>query len=222
MHIPKEDIWYSSKKRMNEDIVALLGGRVAEKLTLNDISTGASNDIERATEIARSMVTQYGMSDVIGPIKYGSSQEVFLGKDFGHTRNYSENVAAQIDSEIKRIVCECFDRCEKILSENIDILNRVAEYLMENEKITGEEFDAIFNNKIDEYKQLVKTRKENEKREEEAAEARRIQQENEAKRPEFSVYADGKDSSESLNQMPADSFSTDTKDNDTDEKKDEQ
>ncbi len=222
MHIPKEDIWYSSKKRMNEDIVALLGGRVAEKLTLNDISTGASNDIERATEIARSMVTQYGMSDVIGPIKYGSSQEVFLGKDFGHTRNYSENVAAQIDSEIKRIVCECFDRCEKILSENIDILNRVAEYLMENEKITGEEFDAIFNNKIDEYKQLVKTRKENEKREEEAAEVRRIQQENEAKRPEFSVYADGKDSSESLNQMPADSFSTDTKDNDTDEKKDEQ
>ena len=90
---------------------------------------------------------------------------------------------------------------------------------MENEKITGEEFDAIFNNKIDEYKQLVKTRKENEKREEEAAEARRIQQENEAKRPEFSVYADGKDSSESLNQMPADSFSTDNKDNDTDEKK---
>ncbi len=224
MHIPKEDIWYSSKKRMNEDIVALLGGRVAEKLTLNDISTGASNDIERATEIARSMVTQYGMSDVIGPIKYGSSQEVFLGKDFGHTRNYSENVAAQIDSEIKRIVCECFDKCEKILSENIDILNRVAEYLMENEKITGEEFDAIFNNKIDEYKQLVKTRKENEKREEEAAEARRLQQENEeAKSVSFSVYENEKDAAEGLTQTPADSFSTDIKDNDTDEKnKDEQ
>ncbi len=177
MHIPKEDIWYSSKNRMLEDIVSLLGGRVAEKLTLNDISTGASNDIERATDIARSMVTQYGMSDVIGPIKYGSSQEVFLGKDFGHSRDYSENVAAQIDEEIKRIINECFGKCEKILSENIEILSSVANYLMEHEKITGEEFDAIFEGKLEEYERLLKEREEREKKEAEALVLRKAEEE---------------------------------------------
>ncbi len=141
MSIPTEDKSYRTKNDMLDDIVTLLGGRVSEALILGDISTGASNDIERATSLARNMVTKYGMSDALGPISYTSGDhEVFLGKDYGHTRNYSENVANSIDSEINRIVTNAYARCEKILNDNMDKLHKVAGYLIEKEKMDGELF----------------------------------------------------------------------------------
>ncbi len=144
MHLPKEDKWYSSKKQMLDTLVVLLAGRVAEKLTLDDISSGASNDIERATAIARDMVTTYGMSEEIGPINYGSSQEVFLGKDFGHARNYSEEIAGLIDREMKKIIDGAYEHCETLLSEHMDELERVAQALLKKEKLSGEEFEKVF------------------------------------------------------------------------------
>ena len=146
MYKPNEDKSYASKNEMKENIISLLGGRVAEHLVLDDISTGASNDIERATKIAREMVTKYGMSEKLGPICFGGNEEeVFLGKDMAtHTRDYSENTAAQIDAEVKDIVMNAYTSAERILKENIDKLHKVAKKLLENEKITGEEFEAIF------------------------------------------------------------------------------
>ena len=145
MYRPTEDKNFMSKTEMEENIVSLLGGRVAEALILNDISTGASNDIERATQIARNMVTKYGMSERIGALMLGSSQdEVFLGRDFGHTKEYSEETAAVIDEETKRIVDTGYNRAKKILSDNVDKLHQVAGILLEKEKINADEFEAIF------------------------------------------------------------------------------
>ena len=146
MYKPNEDKSYASKSEMKEHIVSLLGGRVAEQLVLDDISTGASNDIERATKIAREMVTKYGMSEKLGPICFGGSEEeVFLGKDMTtHNRDYSENTASQIDIEIRDIVLSAYRTAETILKENIEKLHRVAKMLIEKEKITGDEFEAIF------------------------------------------------------------------------------
>ena len=145
MYRPTEDKSFMSKTEMEENIVSLLGGRVAEKLILNDISTGASNDIERASKIARDMVTKYGMSERIGAIMYGSGQEeVFLGRDFAQSKNYSEETAGIIDEETKKIVDTAYQRAETILTEHIDKLHAVAEVLLDKEKIDGDEFDAIF------------------------------------------------------------------------------
>ena len=141
MHRPVEDKMYNSKRKMEEHIVTLLGGRVAEKLIIGDISTGASNDIQRATEIARNMVTKYGMSETLGPINFGSGEtEVFLGKDYNTVRNYSEEIAKDIDEEIRKIVTAGYDHCEKILTDHIDKLHELAQYLIENEKIDGDDF----------------------------------------------------------------------------------
>ena len=146
MYRPTEDKSFMSKTEMEENIVSLLGGRVAEALILNDVSTGASNDIERATKIARSMVTQYGMSDRIGTITLGQGQEeVFLGRDLAHAKEYSEETAAVIDEETKRIVDTGYNRARQILSDNIDKLHKVAGILLEKEKIEADEFEAIFN-----------------------------------------------------------------------------
>lgn len=130
---------------MLEGIQVMLGGRVAEALVLSDISTGAANDIERATDTARNMVIKYGMSKDLGPILYGSSDanEIFLGRDFGHTRNYSEEVAAKIDAEIKAIIGQCYSETERKLSEHIDKLHAVAQYLFANEKMDSEQFKKI-------------------------------------------------------------------------------
>ena len=145
MYKPNEDKTYASKLEMEEHIVSLLGGRVAEKLVLDDISTGASNDIERASKIARNMVTRYGMSDKLGPITFGVSQEeVFLGRDFGSQRNYSEKVASEIDEEVKCIITTAYDKAEQLLKENMDKLHKTAELLLEKEKIDADEFDAVF------------------------------------------------------------------------------
>jgi cell division protease FtsH len=135
-----------SKVEMEESIIGLLGGRVAESIVLDDISTGASNDIERASKIARDMVTKYGMSENLGTITFGSGQEeVFLGRDWTQTRNYSEETSAKIDEEVKRIIDTAYNRAKEILTMHSDKLHRVANILLEKEKIDGEEFDSIFN-----------------------------------------------------------------------------
>ena len=145
MYRPTEDKSFISKTYMEETIVSLLGGRVAEALILDDISTGASNDIERATKMARSMVTVYGMSDRLGTIMFdGDNGEVFLGRDLAHSKTYSEETAAIIDEEIKNIIDTAYDKAKKILSKNIDKLHIVAGILLEKEKIDGEEFDKVF------------------------------------------------------------------------------
>ena len=147
MYRPDEDKNFMSKSEMEESIVSLLGGRVAEKLVLDDISTGASNDIERATKIARDMVTRYGMSDVVGTIAFGGGQgEVFLGRDFTQTKDFSEETAGVIDGEVKRIIDVAYKMAEEILSANRDKLDVVANRLLEKEKIDGDEFEEIFNN----------------------------------------------------------------------------
>ncbi len=144
MSLPTEDKSYISKAHMLDDIVVLLGGRVSEALILGDISTGASNDLQRATQIARDMVTRYGMSDVIGPLSLESgSHEVFLGRDYSSARAYSETVAAQVDEEVKRIVNDGYARCEAILSCHEDQLHTLAQYLIVHEKIDGESFKRL-------------------------------------------------------------------------------
>lgn len=144
MSIPIEDRNYRSRKEMEENIVTLLGGRVAEALVLGDISTGASNDIERATQIARAMVTKYGMSERLGPICYGSdNNEVFIGRDMGHMKNYSEKIAAEIDEEIQKIVGRGYQKTEQLLSEHMDKLHKVAQFLFVNEKMSGAEFKEL-------------------------------------------------------------------------------
>ena len=144
MSIPTEDRNYRSRKEMEENIVTLLGGRVAEALVLGDISTGASNDIERATQIARAMVTKYGMSERLGPICYGSdNNEVFIGRDMGHMKNYSEKIAAEIDEEIQKIVGSGYQKTEQLLNEHMDKLHKVAQFLFVNEKMSGAEFKEL-------------------------------------------------------------------------------
>ncbi len=146
MPLPSEDKSYNSKNEMLEDIVVCLGGRVAEALILDDISTGASNDIEKATKTARSMVTKYGMTKELGCICYGTDNSaVFLGRDMGRTQDYSEATAAKIDELVLKIVNEAYDKAEKILSENIDKLHEIAAYLIKHEKMGSEDFEAVMN-----------------------------------------------------------------------------
>jgi cell division protease FtsH len=146
LSLPKDDKWYTSKSEMEDNITVLLGGRAAEKIVMDDISTGASNDIQRATKIARDMVTKYGMSDKIGNIAYhDENAEVFLGRGLTQTQNYSENVATEIDAEVKRLIDGSYVKCVQLLTENRQKLNAVAERLLETEKIDAEEFEELFN-----------------------------------------------------------------------------
>ena len=144
LYTPEKDNAHMLKSRMLDDIVSLLGGRVAEQIIFNDISTGASNDIQRATETARNMITKYGMSEKLGPIAFGSgNDEVFLGKDYNHMRNYSENIAAVIDEEVEKIITDAYKRAEKILTEHIDQLHIVSKALIKLEKIDKEQFESL-------------------------------------------------------------------------------
>ena len=144
MHLPEKDASYTSKSKLKDEMVGLLGGRVAEQLILGDISTGASNDIQRVSNIARKMVMEYGMSEKIGTITFGSGHdEVFIGKDLAKSKNYSEEVAHDIDKEVKALVDEAYAKAEQILKEHVDKLHAVAQALLENEKIGGEQFNAI-------------------------------------------------------------------------------
>ena len=146
MSLPEHDRSFRSKTQMEEEIIVLLGGRVAEKIVLDEISTGASNDIERATDLARSMITRYGFSEKLGPIVYGhDNSEVFLGRDYSQGRNYSENVAAEIDGEIRELIDTSYENAKQILLNHRDQLDKVAHYLMEHEKIDGEDFYKLMN-----------------------------------------------------------------------------
>ena len=206
MSLPKEDRYYATKKGMYNDIIELLGGRVAEQLTLDDISTGASNDIMRATDIAREMVTKYGFSEVIGTVNYSSSEEVFLGNDFTSHKNYSEETAKSIDAEIKRIIDEAYKQCTQLISENMEILERVANALLLVETIDGQQFEDLFTGKLtaEQLAENVKIShaKKKEKDAEEAAERERLRKEEEARLAEELKKYDGEYMSEG--EAPAD------------------
>ena len=155
MPLPDNDELFNTKNKMLEDITTLLGGRVAEEIIFGDITTGASNDIKRATETARSMVMKYGMSDKVGLIAYGNDDdEVFIGRDLAHTRGYSEEVAREIDGEIARIIRECHERADHIIREHMDVLHGCAKLLLEKEKVHREEFEALFTSEIPEVKEI--------------------------------------------------------------------
>ena len=144
MSTPDEDNMYASKNEMLDQIIIMLAGRAAEELTMDDISTGASNDIERATNIARQMVKKYGMSDIIGPVSYDEGGEVFIGRDFGHSKNYSEKTAAEIDDEVRNILIKQYNRTKELLEGHMDILKKLAELLLEKETVNGSEFESLF------------------------------------------------------------------------------
>jgi cell division protease FtsH len=150
MSLPIEDSGYETKRHMNENLVVLLGGRMAEKLVLDDISTGASNDLERASKIARNMVTRYGFSEKLGPVVYGQDEgEIFLGRDISQNRNFSENVAAEIDAEVRELVDNAYESAEEILTGHMDQLHLVAKYVYHHEKIDGEEFRKIMTGQME-------------------------------------------------------------------------
>lgn len=154
-YIPDEDVNYVTKRQMENRLVILLGGRVSEALILGDISTGAQNDIERATKIARQMVTHYGMNDKLGPMTYGTDEEeVFLGRDFGRARNYSEEVAATIDAEMRKLIDTAYNRAEELLEDNVEKLHRIAQALLEKETIDAKEFEALFSGEEIEVKDI--------------------------------------------------------------------
>ena len=176
MILPREDRYYNTKKSMEDQIVHLLGGRVAEMLVLSDISTGASNDIQRATELARDMVTKYGFSEKLGPINYASSEEVFLGRDFGAKQAYSEETANEIDEEVKRIVHDGYEKAQAIMNEHMDKMLAVTDALMELETIDGAQFEKLYSGEMTAEELIAETRAEDEKR---AAENRQEAQETE-------------------------------------------
>ena len=178
MILPKEDKYYGTRETMREQIIHLLGGRVAEMLTLDDISTGASNDIQRATDIAKEMVTKYGFSEKLGPVNYSSSDEVFLGKDFSTRQAYSEETASEIDEEVKAIIEEAFEAAKKILSEHIEQLKVVAEGLLEVETLDNAQFEQLYNGEktpeelAEELKEQLEKKKINDRKE--AAESEKL------------------------------------------------
>ena len=149
MPLPENDDMFNTKGKMMQDIIVSLGGRVAEELILDDITTGASNDLKKATATARNMVTKYGFSSAIGPISYAQDEEeVFLGRDYGHVRGYGEDIASTIDAEVKRIVEECYDKARELIRKHEDVLHRSAGLLLEKEKIGRSEFEALFGDEV--------------------------------------------------------------------------
>ncbi len=217
LHQPQEDRSYSTKREMEEEIVVFLGGRMAEKLVLDDISTGASNDIERASEIARKMVTSYGMSDKLGPIVYGTGHsEVFLGRDFNQQRNYSEKIAGLIDDEVLAVVDAAYKKAEELLKEHMDKLHFVAEYLIKNETMDEEQFakameEGATEADLDAIREQKKEKSAKENQTRAAENARRAKGTKEADSSEEN--AEPSEGSEAEAQIPADSSSGETDDN---------
>lgn len=149
MSLPEHDRSFISKTWMEEEIITLLGGRVSEKIFLDDISTGASNDIERATKLARSMVTRYGFSEKLGPVVYGHDEsEVFLGRDYSQGKNYSENIAAEIDAEIRELIETAYEKSKDILENHKDQVHLLSKYLMKHEKIDGPDFELLMKGEL--------------------------------------------------------------------------
>ena len=188
LSVPTEDRMTSSRNEMLDDIVFSLGGRVAEEIILDDISTGASSDIQKATRVARAMVTRYGMSDKLGTVLYGSehsSDEVFLGRDFSSGKDYSEKTAAEIDEEIRRIISEAHTRCKAILTEHVDKLHFVAEFLLKNETMDAEQFRAAMeseNPTIEEIEEILSEKKRKSEEENKTAHENNAKAEEEARR----------------------------------------
>jgi cell division protease FtsH len=184
MTLPTEDRYYATKGSMREQIIHLLGGRVAEQLTLEDISTGASNDIQRATDIAKDMVTKYGFSEKLGPVNYSSSDEVFLGKDFSSKQNFSEGTAAEIDEEVRHIIESCYEEAKQILTDHMNELNEVAAALLAVETLDGAQFEKLYSGEMTaaQLEEHVNDREEElrEKNAAEAEEAERLRLEEEA------------------------------------------
>ena len=143
--LPAEDRSFLSRNEMFEQIVSFLGGRVAEQLFLDDISTGASNDIDRASALAREMVSRYGMSEKLGTVSYGSTSEVFIGRDYEKTKSYSEKVAGSIDDEVKALIDLAYEKCKTILQEHAQQLQQVAAFLLEHETMSRQQFEAVMN-----------------------------------------------------------------------------
>ena len=216
LYLPKEDRDYMSKGEMEGNIISLLGGRVAEKLTLDDISTGASNDIQRATDIARSMVTKYGMSDNLGPIVYGENQEeVFLGMSMTHSRNYSEKIASEIDTEVRRIIDEAYKRTEQILTDNMDKLTFIAEYLISHELMDEDQFKHVMQTEqptVEELEEIAAKKAENSKTQNDDAEKNLQEESVETSNEEYDQAPDENISpyNKKHNSSPIDSDSTDT------------
>jgi len=167
LQLPREDRTYKTKKSLEDELVVLLGGRVSEKIVLGDISTGASNDLSRVTKIARSMVTKYAMSENLSSMSYDAGDEVFLGKEMTSRKEYSEQIAADIDREIRRIVDDAYDKAFTLLEENEEDLHVVAKALLEYETITGEEFELVLNEGFDALKEKIEAEKEQKKKERE-------------------------------------------------------
>ena len=142
--LPAKDEMFLTKGKMLQDIIVGFGGRVAEELVIGDVTTGASQDIRQSTEIARAMVTRYGMSEKVGTVDYGSDDEVFIGRDLGHARKYGENMQTLIDEEVKRIVDECYAKAKTLIEEHMEVLHRCAELLVKEEKIGREAFEELF------------------------------------------------------------------------------
>lgn len=186
MWLPEEDRFFETKGHMINNIKHLLGGRVAEELKLDDISTGASNDLERATGIARQMITKYGFSEKLGPVSFSSSDEVFLGRDFSTRQNYSEEIASEVDREIRRMLDECYDETRRILIEHDDAFERVAQALLLVETLDGDQFERLYTGEID--PEGIRAEAEDEAREiahmnkKEAEEAKRIEEEEKRER----------------------------------------
>jgi cell division protease FtsH len=181
MWLPEEDRFFETRGHMIDNIKHLLGGRVAEELKLDDISTGASNDLERATGIARQMITKYGFSEKLGPVSFSSSDEVFLGRDFSTRQNYSEEVASEVDHEIRMLLTECYAETKKILQDNDAAFERVAQALLLVETLDGDQFERLFTGEAD--PESIKAEIEDEakdiarKNKEEAEESKRIEEE---------------------------------------------
>lgn len=180
MWLPEEDRFFETKGRMVDTIKHLLAGRVAEELKLEDISTGASNDLERATEIAREMITKYGFSEKLGPVSFGSNDEVFLGRDFSTRQNISDEVASEIDHEIRDLLESCYKETKKILNDNDEAFERVAQALLLVETIDGDQFEKLFTGEVTPEELAEEIEKENKaierKNKKEAAESRRLEE----------------------------------------------
>ena len=149
MPLPGKDEMFNTKKKMIQDIMVSLGGRIAEEITFDDITTGASQDIKVATATAHAMVTKYGFSKELGLVNYDDDNEVFIGRDFGHKQGYSEKIASQIDEEVKNIINKCYEDAKEIIIKYKDVLNACADLLLEKERITREEFEALFPSDIE-------------------------------------------------------------------------
>ena len=214
--IPEEDTMTSTKKQMFESIILSMGGRVAEELILDDISTGASGDIQQATKVARNMVTRYGMSEKLGTVLYGSGHsdtEVFLGRDFNNTKNYSEKIAAEIDDEVRSIIESAYAECKKILSEHIDKLHLVAGYLLKTEFMDGDQFKAAMENDLT-FDEIDEIAREKERKSREENEAKRKAEEEEQKKIEEELRREKEERDRMMN-APAGETLDDTPDTDS-------